>query len=139
MGFSTPVSNENHFAIFIMYPCIPKSGLIGGLYENASGIFILYACSPQRNHVIFFIPMRESIVREIVGCIHLSCLCRCTHPSSFQTKMNLWTAVMWPMRPKIRRSHPRKGSPKTPAGEMISRMPAMMRRRSRSALPSIPP
>ncbi len=27
-----------------MYARIPKSGLIGGLYENASGIFILYAC-----------------------------------------------------------------------------------------------
>ena len=27
-----------------MYARTPKSGLIGGLYENASGIFIFYAC-----------------------------------------------------------------------------------------------
>ena len=49
-----PFSNENHFVIFIIYARIPKSGLIGGLYENASGIFIFYACGPQRNQVIFF-------------------------------------------------------------------------------------
>ncbi|HOW34612.1 MAG TPA: hypothetical protein PLN32_09195 [Methanoregulaceae archaeon] len=52
MGLSV-FSNETHFVIFIIYARIPKSGLIGGLYENASGISIFYACGPQRNRVIF--------------------------------------------------------------------------------------
>jgi len=69
-----------------MYARIPKSGLIGGLYENASGIFIFYAVA-LKGIVLFFYLRSEGFQTKTplsITCILQACLLPDTHEGIYR-------------------------------------------------------